>query len=262
MTIDGNKIAEKILNNLKEKIQEKKLKLGLAVVWVGSNEISRVYVEKKKETAQKIGIGFELFNFPKEIFQSDLAEKVEEISQKEDIAGVVIQLPLPSQIDTDEILKCVSKEKDVEGFVSENLSPIVLAVEEILKEYSVFLKDKKIVLVGRGKLVGQPVAKWLKKQNIDFEVVDKDSQNINKLQEADIIISGAGVPNLIKKNMVKEGVVIIDAGTCKVDGKTVGDVDFKNVCDKAQCITPCIGGIGPVTVACLFKNLVKINLKI
>lgn len=260
MIIDGNKIAKRIREKIKEEIKKKQLKVNLAVIWIGDNDVSKVYIEKKKEAAQEMGIGFELFNFPKDISQTDLIKEMKEISTREDVNGIVVQLPLPSQIDTEEILKQVPEEKDVEGFVSSHLSPIVLAIEEILKEYEISLENKKIAIIGKGRLVGQPVAKWLKKKELEFKVIDKESNNMDELKEADLIISGVGVPNLVKENMVKEKVTIIDAGTCKIDGKTIGDVDFENVQEKAEYITPCVGGVGPVTVACLFKNLAHISI--
>jgi len=259
MILDGKQLAGKILKDLKEQIKEKQLKLKLAVVFVGESEVSKLYIEKKREAALEVGIDFELFKFPPNISQEELGREIRKIS--EDASGVVIQLPLPSHINTGEILELVPIEKDVEGFVSDNNSPVVLAIEELLKEYDISLEDKNILIIGKGRLIGKPVAKWLESKNVDFKIIDKSVEDLSALTlEADIIISGTGMPNLIKEDMVKEGVIIIDAGTCRVDGKTVGDIDFKNVCNKSKCITPCVGGIGPVNVACLFKNLVKISI--
>jgi len=260
MIIDGNKTAERILEEVEREIKEKQLTLKLAVVLVGDNEMSKTYIEKKREAAKKIGVGFELFSFAKEIPQKQLEITITEIAQKKDINGIVIQLPLPSHINTDKILDCVPKEKDVEGFVSSIHSPIVEAIKEFFREYKISLQGKEILIIGKGKLVGKPVAKWLKEENVDFKIIDKSVENISfYTKKADIIITGTGNPNLIKEEMVKDDVTIIDAGTCKLQGKTMGDVDFENVCQKAKCITPCIGGIGPVTVACLFKNLLKLK---
>lgn len=254
MIIDGRKISEKILDEVKQEINKKQLKL--AVILVGQNEASKVYIEKKKEACQKVGIDFELFNFPVDVLQRDLEEKIKSI----DAAGIVVQLPLPKTINTEEALKLIPKEKDVEGFVSEINSPVVCAIEQIFKYYKISLENKEILIIGKGRLIGKPVSKWLKNQNINFNIIDKSEKNISFFtQKADIIISGTGVPELIKKDMVKEGVIIIDAGTFKKDGKTVGDVDFENICLKAKYITPCIGGIGPITVACLLCNLLKLN---
>jgi len=257
MILDGKKLAGKILRELKEEIKAKQLKLKLAVILVGQDELSKIYVERKKEIAKTIGVDFELFNFPDDISQKDLEEKIKNIK---DAQGLVVQLPLPKQINVDKILSLIPQKKDVEGFVSKIDSPVVCAIEEFFKEYKIALENKEVLIIGKGRLVGKPAAKWLENKGLAFKIIDKSEKDISSLtKKADIIITGTGSPELIKENMVKTGVVIIDAGTCKKEGKTVGDVDFKNVCKKAQCITPCVGGIGPLTIACLFKNLVKLN---
>lgn len=257
MIIDGKKLADKILKDIEQEIKEKQLRLKLAVVLVGDNEVSRTYIDKKKEACQKVGIDFELFEF-KSIQEEELEEEIKKIGERQDITALVIQLPLPFHINTDKILNMIPQEKDVEGFVSDMISPIVLAVQSLLKEYNVSLKDKNILVIGKGRLVGKPIAQWLKEQGIAFDIIDKTEKDISSLtKEADIIITGTGSPELIKEDMVKEGVVIIDAGTCKVEGKIVGDVNFEKVCKKAKCITPCIGGVGPLNVAFLLKNVLE-----
>jgi methylenetetrahydrofolate dehydrogenase (NADP+) / methenyltetrahydrofolate cyclohydrolase len=257
MILDGRKLADKILNDLKKEIKEKQLKLKLAVVLVGSSELSETYIGRKREAAEMIGVNFELLRFKKDVSQDKLKEGISGIK---DADGIVVQLPLPKSINTDEILNVIPKNKDVEGFVSDIDSPIVLAVEELLKEYNIFLENKKIVIIGKGRLVGGPISEWLSRKRLKFEIIDKSEKDLPSItQKADVIITGTGSPNLIKQDMVKKGVVIIDAGTCRLEGKTVGDVDFENVCDKAECITPCIGGVGPLTIACLFKNLLKLK---
>ncbi|KPJ55385.1 hypothetical protein AMJ47_00770 [Parcubacteria bacterium DG_72] len=256
MILDGKKLAEKILKEVKEEIEQKQLKLKLAVVLVGEDEISKIYVEKKKKVCQKVGIGFELFEFAQDIEQEQLEKEIERIAERKDVLAVVVQLPLPENIDTDKILNMIPQEKDVEGFVSNIDSPVVLAVEGLLKEYNISLEAKNIVVIGKGRLVGKPVAEWLLNRGLDFKVIDKSEKDISSItKKADIIITGTGVPNLIKEDMVKQGVVIIDIGTCKLDDKVVGDVDFENVCSRAKCITPCIGGVGPLNIAFLLSNI-------
>lgn len=256
MILDGKKLADKILKEVKKEIKEKQLKLKLAVVFVGGNELSKTYIAKKREAAELVGVDFELLRFEEKVSQKELQDGIKNIK---DAAGIVVQLPLPKNIDTDKILKAIPKEKDVEGFVSDITPPLVLAIEGLLREYEVSLIGKKILVIGKGRLVGGPVAEWLNKKGLSFEIVDKTEKDIKSFtQKADVIITGTGSPELIKEDMVKKGVVIIDAGTCKIEGRAVGDVDFKNVCSKAKCITPCVGGVGPLTVAFLFKNLLKL----
>lgn len=245
MIIDGKEISENILENLKREIEEKQLKLKLAVVLVGDDFASKIYVKRKGEACQKIGIKFELFNFPSNIPESELENEIKKISSMPDVSGVIVQLPLPKGFNAEEILKTIPKEKDVES-----VSPVIRAIEYILKEYNISLENKKIALIGRGKLVGGPLAEWLENQNL--EVVDIDG-----IKEADVVISGVGKPRLINGDMVKQGAVVIDIGFSHDEhGKAVGDVDFESVSPKAGLITPVPGGVGPMTVACLLENLV------
>lgn len=234
MILDGKKLAQKILKDLRREIVRKKLKLKLAVVLVGEDSDSKIFIKQKRKACELIGINFELFQFPKKIQQRELAGKIKEIV-KSDISGLVVQLPLPGHIDTDEILSLVPTEKD-----AEYISPVVCAIGSLLKEYKISLKNKKIVLIGKGRLVGQPVSKWLKSQNLIFS-------GIENIKQADIIISGVGRPDFIKGEMIKKGAVVIDVGK---------DVEFRSVSQKAGYLTPTPGGVGPMTVACLLKNLV------
>jgi len=245
MIINGRKISERILQELKEKIQKRQLKLKLAVILVGENYASEIYIKKKKEAARKIGVKFELFKFPANIGEKELKKEIKKIAGSSEISAVIIQLPLPEKFNADKILSAIPREKD-----AESKSPVVSAVEEIFKEYNISLENKKIALIGKGRLVGQPIADWLKKQNLSF-------CGIGGIKTADVIISGAGKPKLITKDMVKKGAIVIDVGfSHDRNKKVVGDVDFKKVSQKAGLITPVPGGVGPITVACLFKNLI------
>jgi methylenetetrahydrofolate dehydrogenase (NADP+) / methenyltetrahydrofolate cyclohydrolase len=246
MIIDGKKISEKILGELRHKIEKEKLKVKLAAILIGDDFASKVYVKKKHEACKKIGIGFELFNFTSDILEKDLRDKIKEIAESPDVTGILIQLPLPKNFNTEEILEYIPEDKD-----AEKISPVVCAVEGIIKEYNIELKNKKIALVGRGRLVGNPIAEWLKKKGLEFS-------DIKDMHKADIIITGVGKPKMITGEMVKEGVVVIDIGfSHDQNGKAVGDVDFEEVSQKAKLITPVPGGVGPITIACLLKNLVN-----
>jgi len=239
MILDGKKLADKILNNLKVS------QLKLAVILVGDDPSSKLYVSKKGETCKKYGIEFELFEFSENIKQEELEEKIKNINA----TGIVVQLPLPETLDTERILSLIPADKDVEGFVSNNKSPIVCVVEEFLKEYNISLENKNILVVGKGRLVGKPIAQWLESKGLDYVIVDQSTKDISQeLLKADIIISGAGKKNLIQN--IKDKAVIIDFGP---------DVDFEKVKDKASYITPPIGGTGPMTIACLLKNLTQLK---
>jgi methylenetetrahydrofolate dehydrogenase (NADP+) / methenyltetrahydrofolate cyclohydrolase len=269
--LDGKKLSEEILNDLKKEIKNRRLKIKLAVVLVGDDFASKIYVKQKAKAAKKIGAGFHLFNFNKDIKLEFLEKEIRKISSDPSISGVIVQLPLPKQIETKKILDSVPVDKDADVLseasfkkFSEGKSPIIPptvgAVSWLLKTYKINLAKKKIIVVGAGKLVGKPLSVWLRKQKADFKVLDEKTKNKNFfIKKADILISGTGKPRLINGNMVKDGVVAIDFGGSKLHGKTVGDLDFNSVSKKASYITPVPGGVGPVTVACLLENLVKLN---
>ena len=248
MIINGKKISEKILSEVRKKIGRDNLRLKLAVVLVGDDYASNAYVDRKKIACEKVGIDFELFNFSFDISQEDLKNKIKEIAGKKDVTGIIVQFPLPEKFNTQDVLDIISDNKNAEF-----ISPVVSAVEKIFKEYNISLKNKKIVLIGRGKLVGRPLADWLSKNNLEFF-------GIEEIKTADIVISGVGDSGLISGDMIKKGAVVIDIGfSLDKNKKAVGDVDFDSVSKKASYITPVPGGVGPITVACLLENLLKLK---
>ncbi|MFC1789526.1 tetrahydrofolate dehydrogenase/cyclohydrolase catalytic domain-containing protein [Patescibacteria group bacterium] len=269
--LDGKKLSEKILKKLKEEIKKSRFRPILAVILIGDNLVSKLYIKQKEKACVEIGAGFRLFCFPLKINIVLLKKEIEKIVDDSNNSGVIIQLPLPKELNTQEILDIVPPEKDVdvlsgrilEKFYSGDFSflpPVVGAVSEFFKEYKISFINKKILLIGAGRLVGKPLASWFFQNGINLSVANKFSKNILSLvKNADIIISGAGNPGLIKGNMIKKGVIVIDIGTGIKNGRVLGDVDFKTVSKKAGYLTPVPGGIGPVTVACLLKNLVFLN---
>jgi len=269
--LDGRKLAEKILRNLKKEIKSRHLQLGLAVILVGDNPVSKVFIRQKEKICQKIGISFRLFKFPVKISFRKLKEGIEEIVRDPDNSGIIIQLPLPQKFNTQEILNLIPSEKDVDVLSEKSLGkfytgtlsilpPVVSGIFHFFKEYKIPIKGKNVVVIGAGKLVGQPLILWLLREKATVSVIDEFTKNVSSItKKADILISGVGKPNLIKGNMVKNGVIVIDAGTSVKNGKLVGDVDFKSVSKKASYITPVPGGVGPLTVASLIENLVKLN---
>ncbi len=272
IVIDGKSISEKILKTLAKKIKKNQLRLKLAVVLVGNDSVSKIFVKEKEKACQKVGIDFLFFQFSPKISQKEIEKKIEEISKRSDIKGIVVQLPLPKTLNREKILDKIPLEKDVDvltslgigKFYNNSLSiipPVVKSVETIFKNYHLSLKNKNIVLIGAGHLVGAPLALWLLKKKASFTLIEKFNKDISfYTKKADVIISGIGKENFITKEMVKKGVVIIDVGNCYRRNKIKGDVDFENVKKVARIITPVPGGIGPITVACLLENLVEINL--
>lgn len=259
--LNGEKLSEKILSNLKSEIGSKKLKL--AVFLIGDNPASKSYIRKKQEACEKIGIGFELFHFPSDVDENELKKRIKEVSA----SGIVIQLPLPKRFDTNGILNLVPPQKDpdiltdinYEKFVNGGIMPPTAgAVKRLLEEYGIGIKGKKIVLIGKGRLVGKPISAWLESKEADFDVLDSKTEDIASFTiNADIIISGAGSPGVIKEDMVKEGAVLIDCGSSSEEGIVKGDID-RNAYNKASFVAPVPGGVGPMTVACLLDNLIKL----
>jgi len=269
--LDGNKLSEKILKNIKDVIKAKHLTLKLAVILVGDNVASKSYTSKKQQACQSVGIDFQLFNFPSTIDNDELKKEIKKIIDDESTSGVIVQLPLPSQFNTTEILNLIPLEKDVDLLsdisfekFSKNelpiLPPVVGAIKRLLEEYKIPMNNKKIALIGKGRLVGRPLAVWLKNNNIHFFNIDKNTENISVLtKESDIIISGTGSGGLIKEGMVKAGAVLVDVGTSSEEGKVKGDID--PLCyEKASYVAPVPGGIGPITIVMLIENILTLKI--
>jgi methylenetetrahydrofolate dehydrogenase (NADP+)/methenyltetrahydrofolate cyclohydrolase len=269
--LDGKKLAEQIFQKLKKEVKNRRLKLRLAIILVGDNPVSEIFVNQKKKACEKVDVGFKLFNFPSKIKPGLLKKQIEKIAKNQSISGMVIQLPLPKSFNVQEFLNLIPEEKDVDVLAEKSVGkfyqgrlpispPTVKGILYLLKKYKIDLKGKNIVIVGAGRLVGNPLANQLLREKATLSVLNeftRDTASFTK--KADILVSAVGKPNLIKNRMVKKGAVIIDAGTSLRKNKLSGDVDFKAVIKKAKYITPVPGGVGPLTVACLLENLVKLN---
>jgi len=269
--LDGKKLAENILGNLKNEIKRRDLKLTLAVIQVGENPVSQIFINQKKKACKKTGISFKLFEFPAKIGVIELKKEIEKIVKNPANSGIIIQLPLPKKFLPEEFLNLIPEEKDVDVLSERSLGkfyqgtlkilpPTVDGILRLLKNYKIGLIGKNVVIVGAGRLVGFPLAIQLLKERATLSVLNeftKDASFFTK--KADILVSAVGKPNLIKADVVKKGAVVIDAGCSMKKGKLVGDVDFESVSKKASYITPVPGGVGPLTVACLLENLVKLN---
>ncbi len=266
MIVEGKKIA----SVLAEKIQKELSALPekrVCFVMFGTDPASQQFVALKSKIARDLGVAVSFEHYPEQI-ENEAAVKIVARIAKEKYDGIVVQLPLPAGLDTALILNQLPKEKDIdvlgaqakEAFLlgtTTMVPPVAKAVEEIFTEYGISLENKKILIVGRGLLVGEPVAALLAAKKIPFATIDKDTplqERHDAIRAADIIISGAGVPHLIKPDMVKDGVVLLDAGTSEQGGRLVGDID-PACAQKASLLSPVPGGIGPLTVICLFGNL-------
>lgn len=272
--LDGKALSQKIELQVKEEVKKFKQNSsavpGLAVILVGQDPASAAYVNMKKKACDRVGFYSVTHEMPEDISQDAIEKTISMMNDNPNIDGILIQLPLPKQIDTTKILELVDPSKDVDGFHPYNVGRLTtgldgfvpctpLGVMELLKEYKIDPKGKNCVVVGASNIVGKPMAALLLNANATVEICHIFTDDLKKhTLNADMIFVGAGVVNLIKEDMVKDGVTIIDIGINKRDdGKLVGDVDFEKVRQKCSFITPVPGGVGPMTIAMLLSNTLK-----
>lgn len=264
---DGKKIRDEILADIKEKINQSKLKPILAVIWIGDDPVSARYVEQKERAAEFLGIHFDIIKFSPSVRSAVVEERIKILNDDPTVAGIVLQLPLPKTLNQRQLIELVGAEKDVDALRFCNKlhcafrPPAVLAIIQALKTSKVNLRDASVAVVGRGVLVGGPLIRVLVHEVEDLRIADDKTPNLATITtDADVVISATGHPGLIKPGMIKKGAILIDAGTSDVQGTLTGDVDPKAV-EKSSFYTPVPGGIGPMTVALLYRNLLTAALK-
>ena len=258
MLIDGKKIAAEIEERLKKEVSRLKAKPHLAVVLVGDDPASRVYVGKKGEAAARIGITFSLYELPNPS-QKDVMVLIDHLNADRKVNGIIVQLPLPKRLDEELIIGRISPDKDVDGLTERSLlvSATAGAVLEVLRRQKVKIVGVRAVVVGAGRVAGMPVYVALQRAGATVEICDIHTKDIPSFtQKADILVSAVGKPGLIKMGMVKEGAAVIDVGISRVNGKLRGDVE-PAVEKKSRFLTPVPGGIGPITVVKLLENVVR-----
>ena len=272
--LDGKSLSEKIRRDIKEEVDQYVSQgfrgPSLSVILVGNDPASQVYVNNKRKACEKSGITSLLYHLPENTRTGELLELIAELNSREDVDGILVQLPLPQHIDVNEVILSISPRKDVDGFHPENMGKLVgriesgfipctpLGIDLLLKHYSIDVKGKDLVIVGAGLIVGRPLSLLMLWRDATVSVCHIHTKDIAQYTKmADILISATGVPHLIKGHMVKENAVVIDVGISKVNGKIVGDVDFESVKDKVSAITPVPGGVGPMTVSALLLNTLK-----
>ena len=272
--IDGKAFSQVILEKIREEHNQLKEKYGkqagLAVVIVGNNPASQVYVRNKIKACENVGFYSENIELDENISEKELLQEIDKLNKNDRINGILVQLPLPSHINELKIIDSISPEKDVDGFHVANIGKMVIGDEtgflsctpygimQLLEEYKIEIAGKDAVIIGRSNIVGKPMALMLIQKGATVQVCNSRTKDLRKkLNDADIIIVAAGVPKLLKKEDVKEGAVVIDVGINRVDGKICGDVDYEEVAERASYITPVPGGVGPMTIASLIKNTFK-----
>ena len=271
--IDGKKISQEIKDELREKMAELKQKGGsrcLAVIQVGDDPASSVYVNNKKKACEYIGIDSESYHLPEETTEKELLELIDELNRKPEVNGILVQLPLPKQIDENKILLAISPEKDVDGFHPVNVGNLSIGrpgfvsctpagVIQLLKHSGIEIEGKECVVLGRSNIVGKPMAMLLLRENGTVTVCHSRTKDLKEItRRADILVAAIGKPKFIDADYVKEGAVVIDVGIHRNEnGKLCGDVDFESVAPHCAAITPVPGGVGPMTIAMLMNNCVE-----
>ena len=271
--INGKELAKKIRQNLKEEVAElnkKEVYPKLAVIMVGEDKASQVYVRNKSKACNEIGIDFEEFLLPENTTMETLLNLIEVLNNREDISGILLQSPIPEPLNIREAFNKISYKKDVDGFHPINVGKLAIGEEcfvsctplgviKILDEYNIPIDGKNAVIIGRSNIVGKPLSQCLLNRNATITVCHSKTKNLEMIcKNADILIAAVGRQKFVTENMVKDGAVVIDVGINRNEqGKLVGDVDFENVEKKASYITPVPGGVGPMTVAMLMNNVIE-----
>lgn len=268
--IDGKKIAEEILEEIKLEVEKLTFKPIFCDILVGTDPSSVQYVKMKAKTAERVGMQFLNANFPESITTEELVEEIKKLNQTKDLCGLIVQLPLPAHIDRQQVLDAIDPRIDVDctGQVNTDLFykgrgvlryPTALAVLEILDSLAMEFERKKFLMVGYGMLVGKPVNYLLEKRRLMVDVARSKTPDIfDLMKKADVVISAVGKPNIVTGEKIKAGAIVIDAGTSEFEGGVIGDVDFESVKNIASVVSPVPGGVGPVTVAKLLSNVLKV----
>lgn len=271
MIIDGKKLAENVRQSLKKIIDEEKIVPVLAVISVGKDKASQIYVRNKEKAAAEIGVKCDVYSFSDDVSQQELENLVLKLNCDKAVNGIIIQQPLPKALDGDALLDLISPQKDVDGFGVFNAGRLLLnekgglvaatpkGILRMLESTGETLAGKHAVIIGRSKIVGRPLAALLLNQHCTVTVAHSKTQHLPELcQCADILIAACGQPKMVKKNWVKKGALVLDVGINRDEnGKICGDVDFDDVVDVAKFVSPVPGGVGPMTVAMLLENTVQ-----
>ena len=270
LRIDGKVISAQVKDECREKIKKEGLDVTLAVIQVGNDPASTVYVGNKKKACEYVGIHSLSYELPEETTEKELLELVEKLNEDEKVNGILVQLPLPAHIDEDKVIRTISPKKDVDGFHPQSVGALSIGqpgfvsctpagIIQLLKRSNVEMDGKECVIVGRSNIVGKPMALLMLRENATVTVCHSHTKDLKEVtKRADILIVAIGRPKFITKEYVKEGAVVIDVGIHRgADGKLCGDVDFDDVEPAVSAITPVPGGVGPMTIAMLMNNCVE-----
>ena len=271
--MNGKKIAKETREKLKikcDELKEKGINPKFAAIMVGNDNASQIYIRNKSKACEEIGIEFEEYLLSEKIEQKELIEKIKELNNRKDIHGILLQSPIPANLDINEAFRTIAPEKDVDGFNPLNIGKLCLnqdtfvsctpyGIMKLFEAYGIELEGKDVTIVGRSNIVGKPLIQCCLRKNATVTVCHSKTKNLKAhTQNADIIIVAIGKSKFLKADMIKEGAVVIDVGINRdSEGKITGDADFDNILSKASFITPVPGGVGPMTIAMLMNNIIK-----
>lgn len=266
--LDGETLSLKIQEDIKAQIKSCMIRPSVAVIQVGDDAASNSYIKRKEAACNNVGVYFRHYKFDENTPELTVINKIKELNNDEYVNGVLVQLPIPERYNEKRIINSISNSKDVDGLTDINVGRMIngkktlipctpLGIMRMLEEYEVDLTGKHVVIVGRGKLVGKPLAPLMIAADATVTVCHSKTVNLKEMtRQADVLIVACGVPKLITEDMVKKDAIVIDAGVNRVDGKLCGDVDFDNVSKKVSLITPVPKGVGPMTVCMLLENII------
>lgn len=269
--MDGKMLSKKIRESLKEevkKLNEKNIKPKLAVIMVGQDPASKVYVKNKSKACQEVGIEYEEYLLNENTKMEELLALIKKLNEKKDVHGILLQSPIPQELDIYKAFETIDYRKDVDGFNPINIGRLALkrqtfisctpyGVMKLLEEYNIPIKGANVVILGRSNIVGKPLSQCLLNADATVTICHSKTKNIKEItRNADILISAIGNPKFVTADMIKQGAVVIDVGINRLETGLVGDVDFENVSTKASYITPVPGGVGPMTITMLMNNVI------
>lgn len=267
MILDGKKVSNEIIDELKEKINALNKKINFAIIWVGNDASSNIYVKNKIKKCESVGINAILYHLDENTSEKNLIGLIDELNNNNDICGILLQSPVPSQININNCFNKILPQKDIDGFSNQSIGNLVLnksgfvsctplGIIKLLEYYNIDVSGKHVVIINRSNIVGKPLFHLLVNKDATVTMCHSKTSDLYKYtKDADILITAVGKPNFITQDMVKEGAVVIDVGICRINNKVCGDVNFDMVARKASYITPVPGGVGPMTIAMVINNI-------
>ena len=271
MILDGKKLRDELLVLYKDKTNKEKLNITLAIILVGDNEASKLYIKNKEKYCSMVGINVRKYLLSKKTSEEELISLITDLNEDDDVTGIILQSPVPSDIDFDKCSGLIKSSKDVDGFTKDNVYNLYLnrksilpctvkGIIKLLDYYKIDVSRKNVAIIGRGNIVGKPLALALENKDATVSLLHSKTKNLKEYtKNADIVVAACGVPKLLKADMIKPGAVVIDVGISRTDAGIIGDIDFDNLKDIASFITPNPGGVGPMTVAMIIDNLIEMS---